>query len=160
MFKLNFKKLVSDLEPFFLRLLKHLAYLRSAAKPLKDINDSLIITRDKINFDLSFTGQKIYLQEILNQLFDTASRRIFIENQTDFLLDNFIHFDVEQKPPFFLHFEAEGKPPTFFSFETEYGLDFDFVVFVPSTLTFDENEMRALVNKYRAAGRTFDIQTF
>lgn len=42
----------------------------------------------------------------------------------------------------------------------ESGNLFDFIVMVPIALVYDENEMRALVNTYKLAGKSYTIQTY
>lgn len=159
-FPVNFRKLASDLMPFFLRDPQTVKLIEHPNSALQEVNDNLVTFRDGISFDLSFTSGKAYLQEVLNQLFDPIDRGIFIENQTDFLADNFIKFDVESGTDDFTYFESEGKPPRFYYLESEYAIAVTFIVFVPAALVFDQDEMEALVNKYRAAGRPFEIQTY
>lgn len=159
-FNINFRKLASDLMPHFLREPQHVKIYEHPLSAIQEVNNNLLVVRDQIAFDLSFTGQKIYLQELLNLIFDPIGRAIYIENQTDFLNDNFEYFDIEGQSPEYEYFEAEGNPPSYDYLQSEYGLAATFIVFVPNSLVFDLNEMNALINKYRAAGRPHAIQLF
>lgn len=38
--------------------------------------------------------------------------------------------------------------------------DYDYIVYVPDTLTFDSGEMAAIVDKYRLAPKRFTIKTY
>jgi hypothetical protein len=43
---------------------------------------------------------------------------------------------------------------------TEYQLQYDFIVMVPSSVVFDQNEMKGYVNYYKLAGKRYTIQTY
>jgi hypothetical protein len=44
--------------------------------------------------------------------------------------------------------------------KTEYQTQYDFIVMVPISVTFDINEMKALINYYKLAGKRYIIQTY
>jgi hypothetical protein len=159
-FNINFKKLASDLLPHFLRDEQLVALFKHPLSAVKKVNDDLVTTRDSIAFDLSFTGQKIYLQELLNLTFDPAGRAIYIENQTDFLADNFTFNEIEGRGLGFINYDAEATSPDFHALQEEYTVPVAFLVYVPSALVFDQDEMEATINKYRAAGKSFAIQLY
>lgn len=43
---------------------------------------------------------------------------------------------------------------------SEYALQFDFIVKVPAALVFDANEMKAIINYYKLAGKRYTIQPY
>lgn len=167
-FIVNFKKLVKDIT-FHLRRHKvsdgennlFIDYMQAMIKGISDTYDQFVVFREQTLKDLNFTSQNISLSKILNLTFDPSLQRIFIENNTDFLPDNFVSFENEALPPIFTHFENEGADPLYTFFQDEYdNLDVDFFVHVPADQSLDLNEVRALVNKYRFAGKLFGIIEF
>ncbi len=52
------------------------------------------------------------------------------------------------------------KDVDFYKNLIEYQSAFDFIVMVPVAVTFDTNEMKALVNYYKCAGKRYTIETF
>lgn len=158
-FELDVRKLVVDAMAHFLRGPIFQAFVKVSAKELDTIHQDTLTIRDTALFDLSFTAQKNYLQELMNITFDPIGRGIFIEN-TIIFPDNFTFFDSEARPDTFVFFDSESKPPLTTRFQSEAQGDSDFIIFVPVALVFDEDEMRSLVNKYRAAGKTFEIETY
>jgi hypothetical protein len=44
--------------------------------------------------------------------------------------------------------------------QIEYNLIYDFIVMVPSVISFSQPEMQAIVNYYKLAGKRFTIQTY
>lgn len=52
------------------------------------------------------------------------------------------------------------KNVVFFKNLIEYQNQYDYIVMVPATVTFDISAMKALVNYYNAAGKRYTIQTY
>lgn len=52
------------------------------------------------------------------------------------------------------------KNVVFFKNLDEYSSLYDYIVMVPVAVTFDLNEMKALINKYNAGGMRYTIQTY
>ena len=60
-----------------------MAWLNVIIKPVKDLYDAFILYRATALYKLNFNGQIIYLEHILNDVFDNANRGIYIDNTAD-----------------------------------------------------------------------------
>jgi hypothetical protein len=89
---------------------------------------------------------------VLNDRFDATSRRIYIGNGQN-KERIYIYTPLENKPLFL------GKVPLYNP--SDYGGNgIDFIVWVPTAIIVNEQdliEMAALVNRYRLAGKRFQI---
>lgn len=126
---------------------------------LKSIHTQFLQFRNDTTYWLYFNGQIIYMEHVLNDQFDPANRGIYIENLADIQYD-YLYNAIEQRTPIYLDNVSENKPPDYFVNQSEYDAHTTFIVWVPSTVTFDANKMKAIVNKYRIAGKTYQIQTY
>lgn len=159
MFNLDFKKLINNLLPWFLRGPRMRAWLEVLASPVVWLHNKFIAQRDDTIFSLNHNGQVVSLEDMLNRIFnaDALHPRIYIS-------------DGQRKAPVYLFNLAEGKstrmhnlgessPPVYMLTQTEPS-GFDFIVWVHSTIVFDYARMASLVQKHKAAGFQFQIKTF
>lgn len=148
-------------------------------------------------YNLSFTGQIIYLEQFLNDKYDSSSRRIYINNVAD-VDREYIYNKIEQKPKRYVYnkwnsvtayvagqYSVEGDTvyiclqnstnnqpsisptywaahaeKTYFKNHAQYATTYDFIVMVPSFISFNDSEMKAYINLYKIAGKRYTIQTF
>jgi hypothetical protein len=97
------------------------------------------------------------LEHILNDTFDPINRAIYIDDAIDseaVLLYNM----AENNESTYLYNISENESNTFLFNEPEAFADF--TVMVPQSLVFNQDQMIALVKKYKIAGKKFTIQTF
>lgn len=158
-FNVDFKKLTNRLNAHFLRKPVMTKIFNSWTSGIKTINDSLLTTRSDIDKKLSYTAETINLERFLNDELDDLQRRIFIDNVADITFD-YIHNKIESQPPVFLNNKSEATNIRYWKNLTELQTEFDYIVNIPSAITFDEEEVRELVNIYNSVGKRFDIQTF
>lgn len=159
MFNVDFNILIKRLLPIALRQPKFIDWLMTAFKGLRDIYSEFIQFRNDTTYWLYFNGQIIYLEHVLNDQFDPVNRGIYIENLADIQYD-YLYNAIEQRTPVYLDNKSENKPPDYFVNQSEYDNHITFIVWVPATVTFNINKMKAIVNKYRIAGKTYQIQTY
>jgi hypothetical protein len=158
MFEINFKKLIQIIVPYFLFKEKLRDYLFAATKGLETVHGFFKTFRIKSIKDLQFTGQLVYLEHILNDDFDNGVRGIYIIN-VNVNQFNFVYRKIENKPVY-LSRKSEGATPFYLSRRAEYGFIVDFIVNVPIAVVFDSNQMKALINKYKLAGKRYKIETY
>lgn len=152
-----------------------------------------------ILYDLQFNGQIMYLEYVLNDLFDNNLRRIYINNTADNSARLFIFNKVEGQPKHYVfnkwnavdsflmddHLVYKFKvykaltnnsnvapdtnpavwqyvmaAPILFNREDYALYNTSFIVMYPTGLSFDINRMKALVNKYKLAGKSYTIQSY
>lgn len=131
-------------------------YHHAAVKPLDQLLQSFYGFFNQKKYELTFDGQVIYLEHVLNDQFDPIDRGIFITDSS--LLDTvFLFTESEGNEPTTIYTDAEAEPPIYLNTYDEYIDDVDFIVNIPSTVTFDLDLLKYWVNKYRIAPMRWEI---
>jgi len=149
-------KLVTWNVPLSKRKPKILARLNACLTSIMFTYSLLLQFRKVKNYQLLITPQVCYLEKLLNDKYDYTLRRIRIGDP--------VYYD-----PIYIFIESEAKPvylpivneqsPLWLYTDGETGLiKDDFIVFVPLALSFDEKEMRAVIDSYRLAGKKYKIE--
>lgn len=134
-----------------------LEYIKSAFKPLDTLKQQFYIFYEKQKYELTFNGQVIYLEHVLNDQFDNIDRGIYITDAT-LIQSKYIFTDIENNEETFLYMESEGEPPYNIYTNQEYIDDVDFIVNIPSAVTYDEDLLKFWVNKYRITPMRWKIE--
>lgn len=139
--------------------------------PIELLQTTFNSFRESNIYLLKHNGQVCYLEGALNDAFDSIDRRIYINDPYRDLvvwlgsegeIGTSVPFDVPTwtasegevgatlyPSPVWLYTEAE----TLFS-------DFDFYIWIPATVTYNANQLTALINTYKLPGRTWTIQLY
>lgn len=148
--------LIQILIPPVHRIVEIEKYLRAAARPLIELQSLFYSFYNEIKYVLQFNGQVIYLEHILNDQFDFVVRGIYIDDAV--VVENVFLFQLaEANEQLFLFNLSEGQAPVYFSNYSEVSA-FDFVVYIPSSVAFDEALVKYYVNKYKCAGKRWKIE--
>lgn len=197
MYNVDWLFLISNNVFFVLLTPIRIAWLQLVISPVRSVHASFLQYRDGVLYTLNFNSQTIYMEHVLNDRFDTVTRGIYIENQTNTPPTYFYNAEELRDPVYMYNaydatvtyddgefavynnmvWKAVGttvgilpsvgsshwtfyKDITFYRNLAEYAGIVDFIVMVPVAVTFDINEMKALVNFYKEAGKRYTIQTF
>lgn len=109
-------------------------------------------------YRLSHNSQVCYLEAALNDTFDATLRRIYITDGPNVEATR-IYLRAEQKPRY-LYRSSEALPMYIYSASETIMSGADFIVNVPAALAYDAARMAALLNDYRLASKTYQINTF
>lgn len=131
-----------------------IAWLYSLLKPIETLYGYLVTFRLTILNKMSYNGQTIILRTLLNELYDSTLKRIFIITENDLLPDNYIYTAPENTQPLYIFTKTENTP-TYIYTALEYINGFEFLVKVPTGILTAAQEIRlkATVNYYRIAGK-------
>lgn len=156
MIQFDFDEVIEFNLPIHLRQFKILAYLKFISTPFKRLLNEFYEFTNKVKYEVSFNGQVIYLEHILNDTFDNVNRGIYITDadQEDQV---FLFNQAEQNEKTYLYNISESGPETYLYNQSESLSWPNFIVNVPSGVTYDENQMKALINKYKLAGKKYKI---
>ena len=151
-YKIDFKKFAILMLPIRLRQPAMVAWVQALLSPLTDLHYRFKEKRERDWFILNHNGQVCYLRGALNAEFDPDEKRIEI-------VDGIIH---EQQ---YIYTRPEEKPKylgTMYLHDREtYAQEGpDFIVLVPADLEFDNYQMRAMIDQYRLATKTYKIETY
>ncbi len=156
LFEVDLPKLVRLLVPPRMRKMKQVAWLQALTNPVNYLYQQFRRNRDANLYRLYITPQVVYMEKLLNDRYDISGRRIRIKDALVYDAE-YLYQDQELKP-LYIYKEEENKPVYLFT-DDEIGSDsVDFFVLVPPDLTFNENEMTALIDNYKLAGKRYKIQ--
>ena len=170
---IDFEKKVTQIFPYFWTVtiftkqekIIFLNYCYVLFSQLKPINDVFVDFCVFIENRLSYTGQVLSLEKLLNDNFDNVDRRIFIEclnaifsdgvdtfldSETD-ITDTDVYIDSESNPDIVYWFLDLENP--------EDGI-FNFNVHIPSGITQSDQLIRALLDIYVITGQNYQIIRF
>lgn len=174
MFNVNWPLLILRNLPVERRKQLRLEWLRSLFAPLIALYNTFIIFRADKRYDMSFTGQIIYMERLLNDKFNNGlpaytagtPTGIYISDPTGILIPLYLWNKVEQRPVTYLYNVSEGKPPVYLRNQAEIATNYEFVVNVPDAIgnvltnTLLLAQIRAWVDKYRPAGKRYTVVNY
>lgn len=165
LFDVNYDSLSYQLLPVRLRKMKNVAWLRCLIAPVKWLYYQFKVSRNSNLYNLAHNSQVVFLTAALNDLFDPVGRGIYIEDGS-YEDPLFVYMPLEVRP-LWLGLSTEISTPIYPIPQVLYTdaettlLGNAFVVKVPVTLPFDMQRMKALINKYRLAGKNvYQILTY
>ena len=143
--------------PFRLRREAVLAFLYATLSPLETLHGIFIRSRRQNLYRLLITPQVCYLEKMLNDRYDATLRRIYISDF--FRLPDVNIFLEDELKPLYIFQDYEAMPVYLGTIAEREAVETDFVVNVPYTVPYNENEMRALLDSYKLAGKRYEIVT-
>lgn len=140
---------------------RHFAWLKCMVSAVQSLHSTFLSFVVSIKYRMHLSGQVIYLEHYLNDLFDLTERRIYIADGTPqaapFL------FNKAENNPIYIYNKSEDEDPFYLYNKDEYSSQDDFIVNVPDAIPLTPdllNIIRAAVNKYRQAGSRYSIVNF
>ena len=157
--KADFTKLNRLTVSSFFRKVRILAFLDAMIAPLIKIQNETLYT-------MQHDGRKIYLEKVLNDYYQIvgynpsthdSTKKIYIENAAQ-LPEVFVFQPLENSPVFLG--DSTNSNEVFLTQEDESLNAFSFTIFIPDTITFDEQDLRAVIDKYAYIGKLYNIETY
>jgi len=157
---IDYNKFVVERIPEDVRVPEVIQYLLCLIVPIVWLYDRFVAFRNYINYTLTITPQVVFIEMMLNNRYDTLLRRIYLRDGVDY---NAIYFytRAEAKPKYFYARSEVAMPKRYiYSRGEASAITYDFIVFVPSDISLDSDEIRSLIDAYKLAGKYYLIQTF
>lgn len=132
-------------------------FIYAASKPLRDVVLLFNALRDNTRYELQFNGQVIYLEHVLNDLFDPVNREIYITDDAN-IEYTYIYLNGESgtnQPYIYLNSETPTNQ-AYLATSAEQLSQYHFIVNIPATVV-DLYGLRAIIDKYKLAGRRYSI---
>lgn len=151
-------KHVNQTVPVEQRKGKTVAFIESLLEPLKTTQEQFNAWKEIIRRELSYTGQTLSVERMLNDKFDPVLRRIQLVQSTSTLeYDSFIAEGNEMDYDSFID---EDEEPVYmeYVFEFESNQINGFRVRIPSTLEPKENQIIGQILKYKIATIPYELQ--
>lgn len=132
-----------------------IAWLKALTWPTQQLYTTFGLNRAADLYRLKITPQVVYLQRLLNDRYDIASRRIRVVDSI-FHDPTYIYTASENKSRY-LRRKSENAP-TYIYRRAETQLDpADFTIEIPADIQYQEPELRGIVDAYKLAGKTYTI---
>jgi len=160
-YTINYTKFVRQRIPLEMRLPAVIALVVIVVSPAVFVYNLLLVFRDLALYNLLITPQVVYMEKMLNDRYDTAARRIYIQDG----LDNtpiYLYQKAEGKPPLFLYQKSEvGRPIPYLRTRGESSsIKSDFTVYVPLDIVFDLPEMKSKIDYFKLPSKFYTIIRF
>ena len=156
----NIENLIYFFMPNIKKFPKRFAWIKALLWPLNELHGFFLQYVIDKRYELDFTGQVISLERLLNDKYDDTLRRIFISSAVAteaYFFDEDDDFDTD----IFLFDEDDSPEDTdIFLFDGFDSGVSNFTINIPSDVVFTEAELRALINKYKLAGKYYTIKIF
>ncbi|HNX90009.1 MAG TPA: hypothetical protein PKH58_13110 [Paludibacteraceae bacterium] len=167
MFNVNLNSIITWLLPTFLRGATLIAILKALLHPLQSLHFLLDAFRIQKQYELSITSQVIWLEKMLNTIFDPLNELIYIQD-VGAVNQVYMSNKAESPHPRYLYNKAEAAYPTYIYNKSEDIYQFNFTVMVPlaiyNNLLLNNNsglnQMKANLNKYKMFGTIYIIQSY
>ncbi|MCD8177319.1 MAG: hypothetical protein LUE98_07805 [Tannerellaceae bacterium] len=160
-FDLNIKKLGLLLLPTFLRRPVIASLMYASVTGLHYIYSNFLRVRTGQNYRLTHNGQVCYLKAVLNDSFDTTSRRIRISDSSEASEISIIYKREEEKPVY-LWQRKEGGGMIINKRGFSGTQNFDFYIEIPYSLynTLQIEQVAALANTYKLASKRYKFSIY
>ncbi|MBI1837793.1 MAG: hypothetical protein HYR91_11075 [Flavobacteriia bacterium] len=113
---------------------------------------------DSVKYDLSFNGQVISLEELLNNKYDPITRGIYIDDTLDQQNTYLYNKNEENEHTYLFNKEEIDFEHTYLFNKEELDSIMDFTIFIPSSVVFTEIQLRKIVDKYKLPSKQYLIE--
>lgn len=158
MFGFEIRNTIKRLTPPQLRKPKFIAWLFRLFLQMRKKKVEFDDLRAYWDYNLQFNAQTLSLEARLNQQYNLVMGSIYIITQNSPNNAIYTFWMNENQPSPFAYWLLEAQTPIYTTWLGEGASSaVDFIVYVPSSLTFDESEMRAIIELYKLAGKRYSI---
>lgn len=148
-YAINFLRLIGWMLPTFLRRRVMIAWLHAVTKRLRDMHDEFIVWGREKKDEVQWNGQTGVLEQLLVRRFGPG---IYIQNNKLDTNGTFMGIPGDAVS----YMAVPGDASNYIGLG--YNLSsFNFIVYVPSSIPFNRDEMEAVINKYKLYNTIFDI---
>jgi hypothetical protein len=158
MVRINIPLLINRVVHYLLHHTYVLTWVNCLCKPLSTLQEVFLSFRKQKLLELTYNSQTMIFERVLNTAFGATG--IYIENVNSSFNRNYIFQLSEEERPLYIRQLNEEENGPFINSLAEFASEFDFIVWVPVGLVFDQAKMNALVNKYKLAGFRHSIQKY
>jgi len=134
---------------------RHIDWINAILTPIKQLNNAVVSYANQVYYRLSITGQVIYLEHYLNDLYDKVERRIYI-SEDQILLPPFLFNKEDDEDPWYI----EGDD--YLYNQADYTGN-SFIINVPNALPLTQtltNQISKSTNQYKQAGVSYTIVNY
>lgn len=165
-YDISFDNLITWLLPVKLRKALHFRWLQIMVKSIGQTHSGFLSFRDEMIYKMAHNSQVASIEEVLNDLFDPITRRIYIENAT--VREPVWFYEPEADKPVWFYEPEMNSSVRFYDPEYLSSATQDFTVFVPIDLQTGNTiadaqlqiEIEAQINYYKLFSKSYIIQYY
>lgn len=154
-FRIDFLRFAFLLLPSALRKPLIKAFINAFCEPVILMYQLFADRREANIYRLNITPQVCFLEKALNDRFDPSWRDIHITDG-QYMRQLYI-YRTDENFPFYAYHRNSERPKYIYLRDEVQQSNGDFIVYVPSRVQFDIYEMRALLDLYKLATKTYTI---
>ncbi len=144
--------------PFKRRTTITIAWLVALLTGVQTVANEFAFKCQEWDFRVMYNSQQKVLASLLNKLFDTAAKRIRVETIADLFEPVIMYYKSELPETPVIYYKSEGMPnPPIIYYKSEIAAQLDFRVFVPTSLSGIEEQIRSWINRYNLADKQYEI---
>ena len=134
-----------------------LKFIDSCLSGLQTLNNKFTAFTTETREDLKYNAQAIYLSKRLNDLYDYTNRGIYIVNIQS-IHTKYMYRNSELQTDY-LYRNSESQD-FIITRLFDRGLDYNYIIKVPISLTYSEDNFNATVIRYNFVGKRYIIETY
>lgn len=155
-YKVQWAKLARWIIPVEMRMPKQLSFVYSFIYPVALLHKTFMDYKKTVEYRLSINYQRCSLERLLNDRYDAALRRIYIQDVPR--KEPVYFYKRDELKPVVFYTRAEDKPVIFYT-RSEIGINAaNFCIYVPAGIVFSNIEMIALVKNFCLPAQKIKIQ--
>lgn len=156
-YTLPWKDLIADaLDPELSKQAFWVDFIYALIKPLREEHQQFLNFINFVDEEIIYSGESASLSFKLNQKFNSTN--IFIENNARAAIEFYL-YDVNVGENSFVYPNNDTRNKFIYPANTFSADTVGFTVYVPQSLIFNEDEMRAFIDKFLHWGSTYTIST-
>lgn len=140
--------------PIRLRSVESLALMRVFNSHLNSVLIAFYYHHHNLIYNMSFTGQVIYFEHLLNDLFDPINRAIHIEDY-EFNQKQYVFNRSEDNESLLVYNASEDESPVLLTNKQEESNSF--IIYVPSGQITNFQQFKSIVDIYKLKSKEYII---
>ncbi len=151
--------IVQYLGKLFNRLYWH-RWIYSLLYPLIQLWSNYKNWRENTYYLININSQVIRLEGYLNDVFDPSLRRIYISHFPGNYSGIYIALQYEATPFVNIPLLSDGQDGVFIGLASETSYAISFIINVPTALQYREHQIKTIVEKYKFAGKLYQLNYY
>jgi hypothetical protein len=158
-YQINWAKLVESLLPSFMRNTIIKAWLTVLVSPVATLHSEFLDWTAERRREARYSSQTIKLQSMLNTKYDVSLKRIQVINNSIQYKANYIYpYALNSNTITVYPYTSGNNETALYPYQDLGAASYNFTIKVPSVVAFPEAEMRAIIDRYKLYGTTYNIQ--
>lgn len=154
MIQIDLNDIAKNITPPRLRSYELEAFMKSMNASLLHLLSLFYTNEQRTRFEMSFNGQVMYIEKLLNIKFNNNGDEIYITDP-EISEETYLYNFSEENEDVYVYNFSENQSPLYLYNSSEYTVNF--LVYVPTGLINNWIEFRAWIDRYKLISKTYKI---